>query len=205
LATRSPSSRQGRAYGRDEIEQLLREALAELMADGTPFRDLSVDRLVTAVGAARSTFYKYFDDKSAMLQALSANALKHLYAAQRLWIAKGEAVTRDDVRHSMRVLLDAYLDEEAVMRAVAEASVYDGAIGAAYVSGVEDYAHAMERFIRAGQKRGAIKDLDAGATALAIAWMVERNVSRLTPEVAPRRLDVLADTLANIVWSTLFD
>jgi AcrR family transcriptional regulator len=184
------TSRQGRAYAREEIEELLREALTKGMADGTPFADLSVDRLVSSVGVARSTFYKYFDDKSAMLQVLSAHALKHLYAAQRLWIAKGADVTRDDVRGAMRTLLDFYLEEQAVMRAVAEASVYDTTIGAAYASGVEDYARAMRRFVPAD-------------TARALAWMVERTVGQLAPGATPQRLDAIADALADVVWAAV--
>jgi AcrR family transcriptional regulator len=202
-ASTSPS-RQGRAYGREEVDDLLREALAGLMADGTHFSDLSVDRIAGAAGMARSTFYKYFDDKSAMLQALSERALKRHYAAQRLWIGKAPDVTRDDVRRGMREVFDAYLAEEAVMRAIAEVSVSDPAIRAAYVSAVEDYARAIARFIRAGQRAGSVRRLNADDTALAIAWMTERTVGQLSRGATGRRLDSLADALANVVCSTLF-
>ncbi len=189
---RAPAStgRQGRAYAREEVEHLLRDALGRLMADGTPFADIGVERLASEAGMARSTIYKYFADKSEMLQALSASALKHLYAAQRLWIVKGAEVTRDDVRHSMGVLLDTFLEEEAVMRAVAESSVYDAGDRRAYVSGVEDYARAMRRFVPAD-------------TALALAWMVERTVAQRAPGATPRRLDSVADALADVVWATV--
>jgi AcrR family transcriptional regulator len=204
VAAPTSPSRQGRAYGREEVEELLRGALASLMVDGRHFSDISVDRVASAAGMARSTFYKYHEDKSAMLQALSARALKRLYAAQRMWIGKAADVTREDVRRGMRALFDAYLEEEAVMRAVGEASVSDAAIRAAYVSAVEDYAGAMERFIRAGQRAGSVRALNAEDTALAIAWMIERTVGQLTPGATGRRLDSLADSLANIVCSTLF-
>jgi len=197
-------SRQGRAYREDEVQQLLRDALGELMADGTPFRDLSVERLITQAGMARSTFYKYFDDKSALLHALSATALRRLYAAQRSWLTKGRDVTAQDVCDGMRRLLETYRRDEIVMRAVAEASVYDHSISDAYTSGVLDYARAIERFIRRGQKDGWIDgDVAPADTAQALAWMTERTISQLAADASAQRLDALARTLARIVTHSL--
>ncbi|WP_205698838.1 TetR/AcrR family transcriptional regulator [Conexibacter sp. SYSU D00693] len=198
-----PPSRQGRAYRREEIEQLLRDALAELMADGTPFRDVSVERLVRRAGMARSTFYLHFEDKRAMLEALSAAALHRLYRAQRSWIAKGRDVTVQDVRDGMRALLEVFGEEEVVLRAVAEASASDAALRAAYAGGVEDYARAMERVIRKGQKEGWVRDVPPAETAAALAWMTERTVSQLAPGASRRRITATADALAVVVCATL--
>lgn len=197
-------SRQGRAYREDEVQRLLRDALAELMADGTPFRDLSVERLITTAGIARSTFYKYFDDKSGLLHALSAETLLRLYAAQRTWLAKDREVTAADVRDGMRLLLETHRHHAVVLRAVAEASVYDPSIAETYTNGVRDYARAIERFIRRGRKEGWIADEVAPAdTAEALAWMTERTVSQVAVDASDRRLDALAGTLARIVIAAL--
>jgi AcrR family transcriptional regulator len=202
-AAGSPS-RQGRAYRSEEIEQLLRAALAELMADGAAFRDISVERLITSAGMARSTFYVHFDDKFAMLAALSATTLKRLYTAQRTWMGKDRDVTAADVRDSMRRLFDAFADDEAVMRAVAEAAVYDPKIREAYVSSVQDYAGALERYIRRGQKGGWVTDLAPSPTGQVLAWMTERTVTQVAAGMSARRLDALADSLARVICSTLF-
>jgi AcrR family transcriptional regulator len=199
-----PPSQQGRAYTPEEAERRLRAALTELVADGTPFRDLSVERIVGAAGMARSTFYKLYADKSGMLSALSAASLRRLYSAQRSWIALGRDVTRDDVRAGMRRLLEMFVEDEAVMRAVAEASVYDPAIRDAYHSGVRDYARAMERFIKRGRKEGWIADVPPADTSLALAWMTERTVSQVAPNASKARLDATAEALAGVVWATLF-
>lgn len=197
--------RQGRAYDQDEIEGLLRRALAELLVDGTSFRELSVERLCGSAGIARSTFYLYFDDKAAMLNALGAGTLLRLYAAQRSWLQHGSAVTVADIRSSMRALFSEFLDDEVVMRAMAEASVYDRGIRLSYVSAVEDYARAIERFIRTGQQQGWARDVHAGSTASALAWMIERTVSQAVPGATPHRLRNLAESLAGIVHSTLLN
>lgn len=196
-------SRQGRAYAQDEIEQLLRDALATLTADGTPFRDLSVERLLAASGIARSTFYKYFADKGALLQALSAGTLRRLYDSQRSWLRRRDGLDREEVTAAMRTLLDAHRADAAIMRAVAEAAVYDARVGDAYRNAVRDYARATERFIRAGQKAGFVKPCRPADTATALTWMVERTVSQADVHAGARRRDAVAAALANVVCETL--
>lgn len=197
-------SRQGRAYSKEEVEALLGGALDELMADGTPLRDLSVERLIGRAGIARSTFYKYFDDKSSMLRALSAGALRRLYDAQRHWITRGAEVRQEDVRAGMDLLLEAYRADEVIMRAVGEASLYDVSIREAYLDAVDDYARAIERLVRRGQRAGTIpRDLPPAETADALAWMAERTLSRsdaMSTEAGRARL---AEALTRIVCVTL--
>lgn len=200
-----PRGRQGRAYSEQELETLMRDALNALMADGTPFSDLSVEKLVSTAGVARSTFYLAFADKAAMLNALGAQSLARLYGGgPRAWIRRGADATRAEIVAGMRQLLDIFLKDEVVMRAVAEASVYDRSVRDAYIGGVEDYARALERMIRAGRRSGRMREIDPAATAEAIAWMTERTVSRVAPGSTPAELDALAEAMADVVWRTLF-
>lgn len=197
--------RQGRAYPEEELRSLLRDALITLMADGTPFRDLSVEKLVSTAGVARSTFYLSFADKAAMLNALGAQSLGRLYGGgPRGWIRRGADATREEIVAGMRQLLDIFLEDEIVMRAVAEASVYDRSVREAYIGGVEDYAQALARMIRAGTRAGRMRDVDPVATAEALAWMTERTVSRVAPDSSAAQLDAIAEAMADIVWRTLF-
>ncbi|HEX3614381.1 MAG TPA: hypothetical protein VHU88_22030 [Sporichthyaceae bacterium] len=197
------TSRQGRAYGRDELIDLLRVALAELLADGASFREVSVERLCGQAGVARSTFYLQFEDKFVMLQALSAATLLRLYDAQRTWLAGGAEVSAHDVRRGMRKLFDAFAADEAVLRAVAEASAHSPAIRAAYHDAVADYARAIERFIRTGQAGGWVREVAAAPTSVALAWMTERTVSQVAPGASRRRMHVSADALAEVFCATL--
>lgn len=197
-------TQQGRAYRDDQVERLFRDALATLTADGTPFADLSVGRLLDATGMARSTFYARFGDKGGMLRVLGADTLSRLYAAQRSWLDRGPGVTTQDIRAAMRRLLDAYVDDEAVMRAVAEASAYDPALREEYVAAVGDYARVIERFARRGTKEGWVVDCQPADTGTTLAWMTERTVSQLAPGSTPRRRDAIAETLARVVCAALF-
>lgn len=197
------SSRQGRAYTRDEIAVLLKAALGELLVDGTSFRELSVERIAAKAGIARSTFYLYFDDKSAMLDALSAEALLRLYDAQRIWLGKGTDTTPADVRAAMRALFVAFGADETVLRAVAEASGHDPVLRQAYLSRLQDYIRAIERFIRTGQQGGWVRVVHPAATATALAWMTERTLSQTPPGASRQRNRAAADALADIVCATL--
>lgn len=197
------SSRQGRAYRQDEIEVLLRAALAAAMRDGTPFRDVTVERLCVAAGIARSTFYLYFADKPALLRALSAGAILRLYGTQRDWLDKGEAATRADIRTAMRALFAMYRSDEAVMRAVAEAAVYEPSLRAQYIDSVSDYVRAVERFIKTGQQQGWVRDIQPGPTATALVWMVERTCTEVSRSASAHRVRATADALTDILWNTL--
>lgn len=197
-------SQQGRAYRAEDVERLFRDALTSLTADGTPFADLSVGRLLEATGMARSTFYGRFGDKGGMLRAVGADTLARLYAAQRDWLDRGPQVTTLEIRAAMRRLLDAYVADEAVMRAIAEASAYDPGLREAYTAAVDDYARVIERLARRGRKEGWVVDCQPADTGATLAWMTERTVSRLAPGSTPRRRDAIAETLARIVCAALF-
>lgn len=104
----------------------------------------------------------------------------------------------------MRQLLAIFLEDEVVMRAVAEASVYDRSVHESYIGGVEDYARALERMIRAGRRSGRMRAVDPAATAETLAWMTERTVSQIAPGSTGAELDAIAEAMADVVWRTLF-
>ena len=195
---------QGRAYAEEEIEALLRGALTGLMDGGASFRDITVNQLVGATGLARSTFYVNYDDKAAMLRALSAASLVRLYAGARAWIRLGADATQGDIAAGMRQIIDAFIADHAVMRAVAEASVYEPSVRDAYVEGVESFAGAIERMIRKGIKQGRLREVAPAQTASALAWMTERTISRIEPGTSSSALDALAAAMAEIVWHALY-
>jgi AcrR family transcriptional regulator len=200
-----PRGQQGRQYDQAELESRLRDALAELTSQGASFRELSVSQLLDLAGVARSTFYSYYEDKVAMLLVLAEASLRRVYEAPAQWIRRGADATRDDIAAAMRLLLDVFLADAAVLRAVAETAAYDRRVRAAYQGAVQDYAQAMARAIRAGQSDRRMRSVDAATTAEALAWMVERTVSLIAAETSPASLDSIAEALTDVTYRTLFD
>jgi AcrR family transcriptional regulator len=200
-----PRGQQGRQYDQEQLEARLREALVTLMAGETTFRDLSVARIIEAAGVARSTFYTYYEDKVAMVLSLGVHSLHRLYRGQREWLGKGPEATRDDIALGMRQLLEEFLEDEVILAAVTETAAYDRRVRSAYLEGVHDYGRAIARMIRAGQRAGRMRVMDAAATGEALAWMCERTVSVGAPGATPAQLDATAEALADVISRALFD
>ncbi|HWX98568.1 MAG TPA: TetR/AcrR family transcriptional regulator, partial [Mycobacterium sp.] len=61
--TRKPQAKreQTRQQRREQMERRLLDATERLMRDGASFTELSVDRLSTAAGMSRASFYIYFE------------------------------------------------------------------------------------------------------------------------------------------------
>lgn len=194
-----------RADRKAEIEVRLKESIEGLIAGGESFTELSIDRIVAEAGMARSTFYVYFADKGSLLSDLAASALHELYDGASDWLHKKDAVSYEDVRAAIRAVLEAFRDEEVVMAAVAETSVYDAEVREMYRRGVEDYIERVRKMIVRGQKDGSIRlDLPPAETAAAISWMLERTTLLLAPGATDRRLDEIAEGIARTIWGALY-
>lgn len=199
-----PRRRAARQDRRAEIQERLRAAIVALVDGGTPYTELSVERLIAEAGIARSTFYKYFSDKAELLVALEAASMRSFYDGARQWIERGPDVTHADIRNGMRATLERFQAEATIMSAVAETAVFDARVRKDYESAVHDYIRRVKRLIDEGQAAGTIRKVQPQATATALGWMLERTAQQVAPGASPRKLDETAEGLADIVWATLF-
>ncbi len=117
MASTTRRSKAARADRKTEIEERMREAIAKLVANGERFTELSVERLVSEAGMARSTFYVYFEDKGALLRAIGSSTLHAFYEGARPWLEKRGGVSHEDIKNAMRGTLDAFHENEVVMAA----------------------------------------------------------------------------------------
>src|SRR5947209_6331519 len=80
--TRRPSSSRDR---RAAIEARILAALEELLRAGASFTELGVERIASAAGISRSTFYLYFTDKTDLLIRLSASLKLGVFDTGQDW------------------------------------------------------------------------------------------------------------------------
>jgi TetR/AcrR family transcriptional regulator, ethionamide resistance regulator len=196
--TRRPQSTRQRR--RAEIEQQLLEATERLMAEGFAFTELSVDRLATAAGISRATFYIYFEDKRQLLLKLTRQVFTELAEAASLWWDVSERRDPDDARRSIRAIIASYRRHQAVVTAVNEMASYDAVVAEAYkniLDGITAKGQAaLERAIAAG----AATPVRTWETVTALTWMVERTCQQVVRYAPPDADEGIADALAEIAW-----
>src|ERR1700756_134445 len=96
--TRKPQANreEGRQQRREQMERRLLDATERLMRDGASFTELSVDRLSTAAGISRASFYIYFEDKGHLLRRMAGQVFGDLAdSAERWWSVAGRADPHD--------------------------------------------------------------------------------------------------------------
>ncbi|MGV0814378.1 TetR/AcrR family transcriptional regulator [Mycolicibacterium boenickei] len=201
--TRKPQAK--REERREQIERQLLDATDRLMADGTSFTELSVDKLATEAGISRASFYIYFEDKGHLLRRLATQVFGDLtQAAKRWW---GVAGRRDpaDVHAAMSGIIASYRRHQPVLIALNEMSAYDPLVGQTYRELLTGISDQLTRVIEAGQSDGSIRpQLPAAATASTLTWMVERTCHQNLPSHPASYDDELANTLTQIVWGALY-
>lgn len=200
--TRKPQA--NREERRERIERQLLDATDRLMADGTSFTELSVDKLATEAGISRASFYIYFEDKGHLLRRLATQVFGDLSdAAQQWW---GVAARRDpaDVRAAMAGIIASYRRHQPVLIALNEMSAYDPLVGQTYRELLAGISERLTEVIEDGHSDGSIRrQLPAAVTASTLTWMVERTCHQNLPSQPPSYDAELADTLTEIIWGAL--
>jgi TetR/AcrR family transcriptional regulator, ethionamide resistance regulator len=201
--TRKPHAK--RQERREQIERRLLDATERLMRDGTSFTELSVDRLSSAAGMSRASFYIYFEDKGHLLRRLANQVFGDLAdSAERWWGVAGRH-DPDDVRAGMAAIITSYRRHQPVLVALNEMAAYDPLVGATYRNLLTAITARLTCVIEDGQADGSIRGaLPAPTAASALTWMVERVCQQNLPNNPPSYDAELATTLTEIVWGALY-
>jgi AcrR family transcriptional regulator len=186
------------------VTALLLEATERLIARGSSFTELSVEKLSREAGIARSTYYLYFKDKGQLIQEL-ALVIAHelLHTTQRWWDISSH-VTRPQLRRAMCETLRIYRHYQAIFASLAEAASYDAEVRSAFNDLLETMARNSLQAVRDGQKRGTIhKDINE-ASYMALVWMTERVAYHRVRNGSDADLEQAATILADIIWRALY-
>ncbi|WP_158891427.1 TetR/AcrR family transcriptional regulator [Amycolatopsis anabasis] len=180
-------------------------AVEELLADGTPYTELPVQRIAATAGIPRSTFYLYFPDKSQLLIRMAELAAADVFQAAETWTVADHSDGVEGVTTTIARMIAGCREHRLLLRALGEVSAYD--------RDVAEYWHGrIEVFIRIAQTRleqlqadGEVSpDLDPATTAYALTWMVERAVFHHFTSHDPAGDHRLAATLGRAIWLTIY-
>jgi AcrR family transcriptional regulator len=169
-----------------------------------PYRELSVEVLVTRSGFTRTAFYRHFDDITDLVLALMTDMGGELYGVAERWLqdAQIDHAAGLGFAHAARIGLRAVVDffsrNGPMIRAFGEGATTDERIERAYNGFLDRFteltAFGLDMMVREGQ----IDPLDPWPVARALNLMNERYLldefgrpSQGNPELALRTLETV--------------
>ena len=201
--TRKPQAK--RQARREQVESGLLDATERLMADGSSFTELSVDRLAGEAGISRASFYIYFEDKADLLLRLAGRVFADLSEAGERWWGVAQRRDPADARAALSGIIAGFRRHQALLVAIGEMATYDPQVGDAYRHILAAIAARFASVIEQGQADGSIRrELSAATAATSITWMVERACQQDLPGRPESHDAELAETLTQIAWSALY-
>jgi TetR/AcrR family transcriptional regulator, ethionamide resistance regulator len=172
---------------------------AEALLRERPFRELTVDEVMRRTELSRPSFYVYFRDRHELVLRVVERLGGELGAMSDRWL-KGTGEGPVLAREATEGVVGVFAEHGAVLRALADAAVDDPRVEVAYGRLVQGFVDATAQHIEEEVAAGRILPLDAGETAKALVWMMERylQLSLGRPPLTPP--EKVAETLATI-WS----
>lgn len=148
---RSPAKREER---RQQILSCARDAFAE-----QGYQAVTVDEVVARAQIARGTFYLYFDDKRAVLDALVDEFLQRILGViVGIDIAHTEVSPREQLRQNIERIARLALSEPAMLKvALRDATGLDPAFDAKIRSFYEALRKLLGESLEEGQQNGIVR------------------------------------------------
>jgi TetR/AcrR family transcriptional regulator, ethionamide resistance regulator len=200
--TASPvAHREGPATAkRAQIQADVLRATEELLASGSSYADLNVERIAKAAGISRTAFYFYFRDKRDLLMRLAGDVTELLYAQADIWFS-GDGDPEQEIREALTRIAELYREHGVLIRAIVEVSTYEEDIATFWRGLLERFVDATQRRIEeeAGQPPAA-----ARATAFALTWMVERTYYQQLVQDSPVPEADMVDAIVGIYRRTVY-
>jgi len=168
-----------------------------------PFRDLTVNALMTPTGISRSAFYQYFKDLHDLMEAL-LNLLKdEVYAVTGPWFeGTGDPIVL--LNESLTGLVDVCYRLGPILRAANDAAATDARYEKVWKQFIEQFDAAVATRIEADQEQGLIPDFDARPVAEALNRLDVLTLLDAFGQRPRRKPEPVQEALTRIWISTLY-
>jgi len=194
-----------RAARRDEIRNRLLAVVEQLLENGESFTEISIERMVSAAGMSRSTFYVYFEDKGDLLRAWFADIESEIADAVTGWWQIDATSSRDDLRAALERVVIVYHPHAPLMAATFDAAAYDQGVRELTSAMMSANSASLRKHIRAGQKGGFIDPaLPPAELAAWLTWMAERAFHVILRGADDGDVQRQVEAYTSIVWNTLY-
>jgi AcrR family transcriptional regulator len=132
-----------------------------------PYRELTVEELMSAAGLSRTLFYRYFDDLPDVVVRLLEEASAELYGHERR-LADTGLDRPESIRYALEAPVRAFATHGPLLRAVAEAASHDEQIERGFQSLCDRFGELIEDYLRelARHDRTHLSDPRQSARAL---------------------------------------
>ncbi len=145
-----------------------------------PYRELSVEALVTQSGFTRYAFYRYFEDVTELVLALMDEAGNEIYGVAERWLQDAQAEQAAGLgfphaaRTGLKAIVDFFTRNGPLIRAFHEGATTDVRIERAYNGFLDRFTELTAFGLATMVSEGRIDPLDPWPVARALNLMNER-------------------------------
>ena len=168
-----------------------------------PFRDLTIAELMSDVGIARQTFYRYFADLHDLMENLLRELQEEFQGVAGSWLAaEGDPVPK--LAEALAGVVRVSYRRGPLIRAVVEAAPLDDRLDRAWNDFVKVFDDAATARIEMDQAAGRVPDFDARLIAVALNRM---DIGTLVHHFGRRprsRPGPVCESLARVWISTIY-
>lgn len=186
---------------RAAVQESVLRATEELLASGSSYAELNVERIAKAAGISRTAFYFYFRDKRDLLMRLAGDVTELLYAQADIWFSGDGDSPEEEIREALTRIAELYREHGVLIRAIVEVSTYEEDIATFWRGLLQQFVDATARRIEA---EGHLPDGAAAPTAFALTWMVERTYYQQLVQADPVPMDAMVDAIVGIYRGTVY-
>jgi AcrR family transcriptional regulator len=186
---------------RAQVQADVLAATEKLLAGGSSYADLNVERIATAAGISRTAFYFYFRDKRDLLMRLAGDVTELLYRQADIWFSGDGDDPEDEIREALTRIAHLYREHGVLIRAIVEVSTYEEDIATFWRGLLQRFVDATTRRIEA---EGTAVLGTARATAFALTWMVERTYYQQLVQDGPLPEPEVIEAIVGIYRATIY-